>query len=56
MRSCAFKVTGEGSVILSAAKNLRRCEMRSQAVKVTQEKWLDRQQEISFHTVSLPPT
>jgi len=50
---CAQNDSMFSIVILSAAKNLRLCEKRSCAVKVTQEKWLHRPKEISFHTVSL---
>src|SRR5579864_6555459 len=48
-----FAVRTAGHVILSAAKDRRRCEMRSSAVKVTEKKWLSRPQEASFHAVSL---
>ena len=44
-----------GTVILSAAKDLRLCEMRSRAFKMTEQKWLHRPNDISFHTVSLRP-
>jgi hypothetical protein len=40
-------------VILSIAKDLRRCEMRFCAVNMRQEKWLSKPKASPFHTVSL---